>query len=81
MAFFQPGPRAARHVRRFGFGLHLDDVHGLDVDLEELLDGLADLRLVRVAVHAERVLAVADQAVALLGHDRREQDLVRDGGS
>jgi hypothetical protein len=47
------------------------------VDLEELLDGLAHLRLVRVLVHLERVLPVADQAVALLRDDRSEQHLVR----
>ena len=41
------------------------------------LDRLADLRLVRVLVHLERVLAVGDQAVALLRDDRREQHLVR----
>src|SRR5919198_842924 len=33
--------------------LHLDDVHALDLDVEELLDGLADLRLVRLRMHAE----------------------------
>jgi len=47
------------------------------VHAEELLDGLADLRLVRVRVHLEDVLAAADQAVALLGDDRRQEHLVR----
>src|SRR5215208_2947408 len=47
------------------------------MDVEELLDGLANLRLVRGRMHLERVLAVLDQAVALLGDDRREQHLVR----
>src|SRR5215210_4026195 len=56
---------------------HLHDVDRQHFDVEELLDGLPDLRLVRVFVDAERVLAVLDQAVALLGDDRREQDLVR----
>jgi hypothetical protein len=47
------------------------------VHVEELLDRLADLRLVRVGIDAERVLAVLDQAVALLDDDRREQHFVR----
>src|SRR5436305_3316311 len=55
----------------------LDDVHALDVDVEQLLDRLADLCLVRVRVDAERVTVVAlDLLVALLRDDRREQDLV-----
>src|SRR6266704_2670976 len=56
---------------------HLDDVHRHDLDAEELLDGLPDLRLVRVLVNLERVLAVLDQAVALLRDHGREQDFVR----
>src|SRR6188472_4609188 len=71
------GLRAAAVVALLGLGLDLDDVDALDVDLEQLLDGLADLRLVCVRVHLERVLALVDQLVALLGHDRREQYLVR----
>src|SRR6266511_2934428 len=55
----------------------LDDRHRGHLDPEELLDGLTDLRLVRVLVHAERVLAVLDQAVALLRDHGREQDFVR----
>src|SRR5262249_2708258 len=42
---------------------------------EELLDGLADLRLVRVFVHAEGVLADGGAGVRLLGDDRCEHDL------
>src|SRR6187200_1639152 len=57
--------------------LDLHDVDRCDLDLEELLDGLANLRLVRVLVHLERVLAVGDERVALLRDDRREEDLVR----
>src|SRR5829696_6246892 len=71
------GARALRHPAPLRLRLHLDDVHVLDVHLEQLLHGLADLRLVRVLVDLEGVLAVADQAVALLGDDRREQHLVR----
>src|SRR5687767_4342473 len=60
-----------------GLRLHLHDVHGHDLDVEEILDGLPDLRLVRARVHAEGVLVVLDQAVALLGDDRGEDDLAR----
>src|SRR5205823_15089558 len=38
---------------------------------------LTHLRAMRVLVDAEDVLAVLDQAVALLGDDRREQHFVR----
>src|SRR5207302_5563345 len=55
-------------------GLDLEDVHGRHLDAEELLDGLADLRLVRVLVHLERVAVLHDLAVALLGDDGRDQD-------
>ena len=61
--------------RRFGFGWHLGHVDAQDVDVEQLLDGLAHLRPVRVLVDLERVPVLVDQAVALLGHDRSEQDL------
>src|SRR5436190_6781201 len=55
----------------------LDDVHALDVHVEQLLDGLPDLGLVRVRVDAERVAMVAlDLFVALLRDHRCEQDLV-----
>src|SRR5215211_6945647 len=70
-------PAAADHPAPFRLRADLDDVDGLNLDAEELLDGLPDLRLVGVLVHAERVLAVLEQAVALLGDDRREQDFVR----
>src|SRR5919108_1813216 len=56
--------------------LHLDDVHGLHAHVEELLHGLADLRLVRIGMDAEGVLALLDQLVALLRDDGREQNLV-----
>jgi len=46
IAFFQPWRVPLIRPRRFGFAGHLDDVDARDLDLEELLDGLADLRLV-----------------------------------
>src|SRR3954452_19989185 len=51
-------------------GAHLDDVH-----IEQRLDGLLDLRLVRLVVHAERVLVGGRQHVALLGDDRADDYL------
>src|SRR6476659_1275586 len=66
---------AAGHPAALGLRRHLGDVHGDDVDLEDALHRLADLRLVGVGVHLERVLvALADHAVALLRHDGRDQD-------
>src|SRR5919197_5008533 len=64
------GARAADRPAPLRLRPHLDDVHARDLDVEQLLDRLAHLRLVRVLVHAERVLAVLDQRVRLLGHDR-----------
>src|SRR5581483_4620209 len=57
--------------------LHLDDVHLGDLDVEELLDRLQHLGAMRVAVDAERVLAGGRAGVALLRHDRCEEDLRR----
>src|SRR5690242_14868231 len=71
-----PGPRAAGGVaaalglRGHGRGAHLEHGH-----VEQALDGLLDLRLVGVGVHAERVLAGGGQHVGLLGHDRADQNL------
>src|SRR5438309_10637000 len=55
----------------------LDHVDALHLDVEQLLDSLADLRLVRVRVHAERVRAARRPLVALLADDRSEDDLAR----
>ena len=48
-----------------------------DLDTEDLLDGELDLGLVRARVDDEGVLALVDQAVALLGDDRRDDDVAR----
>src|SRR5690606_9129283 len=55
----------------------VDRVHALDLDVEDLLDGELDLGLVRAGVDEEGVLAVVDEVVALLAHDRREDDVAR----
>src|SRR5690242_14940386 len=69
---------AASHPAALGLGGHLRDVDGDHVDLEDALHRLADLRLVGVGMHLERVLAaLSDHAVALLGHDGRDQDCAR----
>src|SRR3954451_18881483 len=49
----------------------------LDLDAEDLLDRELDLRLVGPRVHEERVLALVDQAVALLGHHGTQDDVAR----
>src|SRR2546423_1933258 len=70
-------PRAAVEAGRLRLRLALRAVHALGLHVEELLDGLPHLGLVRPRVHAEGVLAVGDQRVALLAHDRREEHFVR----
>src|SRR4051812_40935514 len=52
-----------------GLGLHRHRVHLDDVDVEERLDRLADLRLVGVRVNPERVLLRRGQHVGLLADD------------
>src|SRR6478609_594641 len=53
----------------------VDGVHRGDLDVEDLLDRQLDLGLVRAGVDDEGVLALVDQAVALLAHDRRDDDV------
>src|SRR5204863_340202 len=67
--------RAADLAAALRLRLHLDDVDAGDLDLEQLLDSLAHLCAVRVVVDAKRVFADRGAGVALLGDDRREQDL------
>src|SRR6478735_864736 len=61
----------------------VDRVDRCDLDAEDLLDGELDLGLRRAGVHEERVLALVDEPVALLGDDRLQDDVARvlvDGG-
>src|SRR5215207_4613615 len=60
-----------------GLALSVQRVDRRHLDVEDLLDRELDLGLVRTGVHGERVLALVDQAVALLGDDRRDDDVAR----
>src|SRR5690349_1143514 len=66
---------AQAHPGPAGLALPVDGVDRRHRDPERLLDGLADLGLVGARGHDERVLALVEQAVALLRHDGREQDV------
>src|SRR5699024_7275335 len=63
--------------RPLALALTVDRVDRGDLDAEDLLDGDLDLRLVRGGVHDERVLALVEKVVALLGDDRGDDDVVR----
>src|SRR4051812_9692217 len=72
------GVLALAHLRApaaLALALAVDRVHAVDLHVEDLLHGDLDLRLVRLRQHDERVLPGVDQAVALLGDDRGEQDV------
>src|SRR3954465_7665795 len=60
-----------------GLALTVQGVDLVDLDVEDLLDGDLDLRLVRTRVDDEGVLALVEQPVRLLGDDRRDQDVAR----
>src|SRR4029453_13248274 len=56
-------------------GLHRSGAPLDNLDVEERLDRLADLGLVRVGMDAEGVLVVGGEHVALLAHDGANDDL------
>src|ERR1700742_2246093 len=71
-----PRPRASGvDAAALGLGLDRRGPHRDHLDVEHRLDGLTDLRLMRVIVHAEGVLAGIGQHVGLLGHDRADDHL------
>ena len=78
IAFFHARVRPACEPAALGLGLDRHRADLDDLDVEELLDGLADLRLVRVGVDAERVLVGGGEHVALLADDRADDDLAGD---
>src|SRR5690606_10034242 len=58
-----------------GLALTVRRVHRADLDLEDRLDGVLDLGLVRARVDEEGVLPLVDEAVALLGDHRGDDDV------
>src|SRR5262245_40864418 len=71
-----PGPGAAGgDAAALGLGGDLRGADLDDVDVEQRLDGLLDLGLVRLVVHAERVLVGGREHVALLGDDWADDHL------
>src|SRR5690606_41254666 len=74
------GPLAVTGAGALALALPVDRVHPGDLDPEDLLHRDLDLRLVRGVPHQERVLVVlVDQAVALLGDHRLDDDVARVG--
>src|SRR3954467_9345072 len=73
-----PRPAAAGRVPA-ALRLRLDAhrPHVLHAHAEDLLHGLADLRLVRAVVHSEGVLVGREKRVALLRHDRADDHRAR----
>src|SRR3954452_23641916 len=71
-----PPARATRgHPAALRLRADVDGAHILHTHAEDLLDGLAHLRLVRIRMDAERVLVGGQQRVGLLADDRADQDL------
>src|SRR3954470_17846742 len=66
-------------LRPLALALAVERVDVADLDAEDLLDRDLDLGLVGVRADQERVLVLVEQAVALLGDDRREQHVARVG--
>ena len=60
---------------RLRLPLRLSGVHLDDLDAEDRLDGVVDLGLGGVGVDEERVDVLLDQRVALLAHDRLDDDV------
>src|SRR6476469_9084580 len=69
------GARAEAGTPRLALAVHRVD--RVDLDVEDLLDGDLDLRLVRPGVDEERVLALVEKAVGLLRDDRGDEDVAR----
>src|ERR1043165_3333433 len=65
--------------RALALALAVDGVHRQHPDVEDLLNRDLDLGLVRVRVDQERVPVLVENAVALLGDHRREDDVARVG--
>src|SRR5204863_2901807 len=73
-----PGARATRvQPPPLRLRLHLRSANRAHLDVEDLLDGVCDLKLVRPLVHPERVLALPHQGVALLRDHGPDDHLAR----
>src|SRR3954467_13096015 len=73
-----PRPAAARRVAAaLRLRLHAHRAHVDHAHPEDLLDSLADLRLVSPVVHAERVFLAVQERVALLRDDRPDDHRAR----
>src|SRR5688572_6210265 len=68
---------AAREAAPLGLRLHPCRTDTLHAHAEDLLDGLPDLRLVRVRVDTAGALVGREPCVALLGDRRADEDLAR----
>src|SRR5450755_811743 len=73
-------PLAPAELRPAALAWPVERVHAGHPDVEDGLNGLPDLRLVRAGRDDEGVLAVVGQPVALLGDDRPDQDVPGVGG-
>src|SRR5687767_1658916 len=72
---------ALTELEGFALALHVHDIHGLDVDAENLLDRHLDIGLGSVLGDFERVLVGNFlQARGLFGHARRTEHFVELGG-
>src|SRR5690625_2427595 len=60
-----------------GLALPVRRVHRADLDVEDRLDGVLDLGLVRARVDEEGVLPLVDEVVALLGDHGGDDDVPR----
>src|SRR3954451_8769725 len=76
LALTEAGPGA------LALALAVRGVHGQHADVEDLLDRDLDLGLVRVRADEQRVPVLVENAVALLGNHRGDDDVARvgDGG-
>src|SRR6476469_3090077 len=70
-------PAAGSVAAALGLALDRRRANVDDLDVEQLLDRLADLRLVRAVVDAERVLARLGEHERLLGDDWADDHLTR----
>src|SRR5919109_1795726 len=69
--FLHIRPLADRATEPLRLAFETQCVHGLDLDLEQALDGGLDLRLARVQRHPERHLVVLRSQRRFFGHHRR----------